>query len=208
MAYLPDFQGPGSSVLLPLLVCLNGITELPEVPILEVTFSSLPLKVHHPLILSQPFSIPTCQPEPRMRYWSPVPNTPFRPTSCLRSGGLRSLEWHCPSTVLQILRRPRSYLASDFTSSLKALRLYCPWMAPSPYIQMAAPLLWTSLTAWCPKFGYCCFSYSIRLIIRLILQPTAQLILSLCAYRIGTPTLEGNPHLAHESHCLHKSHHP
>lgn len=101
-AHLPDFQGPGSSVLLTLLVCLDGITELPGVPILEATFFSLLLEVSHPLILSQFFSAPTCQPEPRMRHWSPVSSTPFNPTSCLRSGGLTSLEWHCPSTVLLI----------------------------------------------------------------------------------------------------------
>lgn len=92
MAHLPDFQGPGSSVLLLLLVCLNGVMELPGVPILEATFFSLPLEVSHPLILIQSFSAPTCQPEPMMRHWSPVPSTPFSLTSCLRSGGLTSLE--------------------------------------------------------------------------------------------------------------------
>lgn len=60
MTGLPDFQGPGSSVVLLVLVLLHGITEFPGVPIPEVTFSSLFLAVSHPLILSQSFSALTC----------------------------------------------------------------------------------------------------------------------------------------------------
>lgn len=101
MTGLLDFQGPGSSVVLPILVVLHGITEFPGVPIPEVTFSSLFLAVSHPLILSQSFSALTCQSAHRTKHWSPVPSNPSSPPTLpppnLRSGGLKSLQGHFPS---------------------------------------------------------------------------------------------------------------
>lgn len=106
---LPDFQGPGSSVVLLLLVVLHGITELPGVSIPEVTFSSLFLAVSHPLILSQSFSALTCQSANRTRHWSPVPSNPSSPpvppTPNLRSSGLTSLQGHFPSKCNKYLER-------------------------------------------------------------------------------------------------------
>lgn len=102
MTCLPDFQGLGSSVVVLLLIVLHGITELPGVPIPEVTFSSLFLAISHPLILSQSFSAPTCQSANRTRHWSPVPSNPSSPPAPPHP---TSLQGHFPSKCNKYLER-------------------------------------------------------------------------------------------------------